>query len=251
MNDNNQFQQQPQYVQTPPPKKKNNTVLIIVLVVVGVLAMMGVGCVLVIGTLYKNFKGQYEEIESVYEDTKETIKEEMEEQKTPTKQTTASDQLFQVNINGVTINFPCTKDDFKGTGWEWDEKYAKKDLASNYTTSGGRIGKYPGGVIVNVINKSQETKHIEDCIIDDGTFYNPKDGSEKITFVGGLTYDSTITEVKNKMNSLGYTNVKETTIDNSVFLTYYKDNDQNDFRNKIEFYFYNDVISYISILTEG
>jgi len=159
--------------------------------------------------------------------------------------------LFRVVINDVVISFPCTKDSFKNTGWTWDSKYAKKDLEPGLTTTGGRIGKYPGGVVVTVINKTDKTMHIEDCTIDDGIFYNTGDNTENITFIGGLNYSSTIDEVKTKMQELGYQNHKEKSYENALYLNYYLDDNQSNYANYIEFYFYNNVIKSISINTAG
>lgn len=250
MNENNQVPQQvPHNIQPTQPKKKGNIVLVIVLAVVGVLVLLGICGALAVGKIFSEYKKAVKEVESTYEEAKDNIKKEIENN-TSTK-AEASDELFQVNVNGVVINFPCTKEAFKGTGWEWDEKYAKKDLAGNYTTSGGRIGKYPGGVVVTVINDTEETKHIEDCTIDDGTFYNPKDGSENVVFVGGIKYESTLEEVKTIMTSLGYNNPKENVVGDSVFITYYKNDDQNNYKEKVEFQFYKETMQSVSIQTAG
>ena len=159
--------------------------------------------------------------------------------------------LFQVTVNGSTINFPCTKEAFDDTGWSWDEKYAKADIEGGYTTSGGRIGEYPGGVVVSVINKTQETKHIEDCTIDDGTFYNPEDDSNQITFIGGLTFSSTVEEVKEKMEELGYKNPKESPSEDAIYLRYFLEDNPDDYKNYIEFYFNNNIIKSVDIKTAG
>lgn len=159
--------------------------------------------------------------------------------------------LLEASVNGVKIKFPATKEDFANTGWTWNENYANKMLDSGYTTSGGRIGSYPGGVVVSVINNSNEIKKIQDCTIDDATFYNPKDESSNVTFIGGINYKSTETEVKSVMESLGYKNAKVSDYDTSSYYTYYLNDDQNEYKNKIEFYFYNGVINSISIYTEG
>ncbi len=159
--------------------------------------------------------------------------------------------LFEVAINNNVIKFPTTKESFVDTGWTWDEKYANKIIDTGYTTTGGRIGKYPGGVVVTVINNSNEQKKIQDCIIDDATFYNPGDNSENVTFIGGLNYDSTEEDVKKTMLNLNYKNAKEKKYDNQSYYDYYMNDDQNNYKNYIEFYFYNGVIKSISIFTSG
>lgn len=180
----------------------------------------------------------------------ENNNQQLEEEKEDTDSVT-DNALFQAKVNGITVKFPATKESFDGTGWKWSEKYANTDLASGYTTSGGRIGTAPGGVVVTVINNSGETKHISDCIIDDGTFYNPEDGSKDVIFVGGLNFSSTADEVKSVMNNLGYSNLKEKKYDNSVYLDYYLDNDQSNYKDYIEFYYYNNVLKSIGIFTSG
>lgn len=159
--------------------------------------------------------------------------------------------LLEACVNGITIKFPATKENFANTGWTWNENYANKMIDSGYTTSGGRIGSYPGGVVVSVVNNSNEIKKIQDCTIDDATFYNPKDGSSNVTFIGGINYNSTESEVKSTMDLLGYKNVKISNYDTSSYYTYFLNDDQNEYKNKIEFNFYNGVISSISIYTAG
>lgn len=156
-------------------------------------------------------------------------------------------KINQASYNGVTITFPATKESFNGTGWTWDAKYADTDLANNYTTTGGRIGKYPGGVVVSVVNTSGETKKIQDCTIDTATFYNPKDGSENVTFIGGLDYSSTIDQVKTTMSNLGYNNVDERNYDTANYLKYYKDDNKDNYRDYIEFYYYKDSINSVTV----
>ena len=170
---------------------------------------------------------------------------------TNTDNIAVSNDMFQATVNGVQIKFPATKASFEGTGWTWDEKYATKKLDTGYTGSGGRIGTYPGGVVVSVVNTSGEMKEIQDCVIDDGTFYNPKDGSNDVVFIGGLTYSATKDQVKSKMAELNYTNVKESTVDALTNYRYYKDNNESNYKDYIEFSFYNEVLSNVSIFTSG
>ena len=163
----------------------------------------------------------------------------------------SSNDILQATVNNVRIKFPATKDSFNGTGWAWDERYATKKLDTGYTSSGGRIGSFPGGVVVGVVNLSGEVKEIQDCVIDDGTFYNPKDGSNNVVFVGGITFSSTIEEVKTKMSELKYSNVKETIIDATSKYKYYKDDNQNNYKDYIEFTFNNGTLTDVGIFTSG
>ena len=66
-----------------------------------------------------------------------------------------SNDFTYVTVNGIPIKFPATKDSFSATGWKWDEKYATRKLDSGTTSSGGRIGNYPGGVVVGVAVERQ------------------------------------------------------------------------------------------------
>ena len=163
---------------------------------------------------------------------------------------TVSGSISTINsaiVNGVTITLPATKESFVGTGWEWDPKYANTDLATGYTTSGGRMGKYPGGAVVSVVNKSGQTKKIQDCTIDYITFYNPKNGSENVTFIGGLNYNSTSAEVKSAFSKMGYKNLKERNYDSSNYYTYYLNDNTSNYRDYIEFYFYKNTLNSVTI----
>lgn len=241
--------QVPNQPSTPQPEKKNNTTILIVIIAILVLALIGLGAKMFLG----NNKADKDDGNKDTPPTQEVETGKSEETPTTPATPPANDptSISQAVVNGVTINFPCTKEAFNGTGWSWDEKYAKTDLAANYTTSGGRIGQYPGGVVVSVINDSTETKHIEDCTIDDGTFYNPGDGSKSITFVGGIDFSYNIDNVKEKMTSLGYKNVKESTVEKSVNLSYFLNDDQNNFKDQIVFNFYDNVLKSVEIRTAG
>ena len=159
---------------------------------------------------------------------------------TPTPEPTPGEDvstlsLNQASLNGVTFNFPETKTTFSNVGWTWDANYASNDVEAGTTTNGGRIGNAPGGAVVQVINKGTETAHIEDCTIYSATFYNPKDGSENVTFVGGLGYTSNLDAVKAKMTELGYTKVTETPNENAVSLRYFLNNDTTNYGYEIEY----------------
>ena len=150
-------------------------------------------------------------------------------------------------VKGVKISVPATKESFANTGWTWDEKYANTDLATGYTTSGGRLGKYPGGAVVSVINNSGQTKKIQDCIIDSITFYNPGDGSENVTFIGGLNYNSTTNDVKTTFYKLGYKAGKERNYEKSNYYTYYLNDNSSNYRDYIEFSFFDGTIRSVTI----
>ena len=157
--------------------------------------------------------------------------------------------LNQAALNGVTFSFPETKTAFSNVGWTWDANYASNDVAAGTTTNGGRIGTAPGGAVVQVVNKGTEPAHIEDCTIYSATFYNPKDGSENVTFVGGLGYTSNEEAVRAKMTELGYSKVTETPSDNGVTLRYFLNNDTTNTNNYIEFSFVSNTIENVTITT--
>ena len=155
---------------------------------------------------------------------------------------------FEVEIDGHKIGLPATKEDFDKIGWEWDPKRAEEHIDSGYTTSGGRIGKYPGGVVVNVVNNSGELKKISECQIDMMTFYNPKDGSENIKFIGGLNFNSTLDQIKSTMDRLGFKNPKVYDKDKLVNYKYYENNDsKNMYHSYIEFEFYNNEFKEVTL----
>lgn len=169
---------------------------------------------------------------------------------TTTPNTTGNDNVSAINVaivKGVRISVPATKESFANTGWEWDAKYANTDLATGYTTSGGRLGKYPGGAVISVINNSGQTKKIQDCTIDSITFYNPGDGSENVTFIGGLNYNSTTNDVKSTFSKLGYKAGKERNYEKSNYYTYYLNDNSSNYRDYIEFSFFDGAIRSVTI----
>lgn len=174
------------------------------------------------------------------------IKEDAKKEENKGNASNVSLKINQAQYNGVVITIPATKESFIGTNWTWDSKYAQKDLATGYTTS-GRIGSYPGGVVVGVINVSGQTKKIEDCTIDSATFYNPNDGSENVYFIGGINYTSTENDVTSAMSSLGYKNVKATKYDDAAYYRYFANDDQGNYKNYIEFSFYKIVLKSVSV----
>lgn len=247
----------------PMPSPKKNNTLVIVLIAVMLVVIVG-AILLFTGVFNKDETPNKENETNNTEEKKEeeeitppenndsTTTEEQENNNTEVPPTTSEiTKISQANVKGTLISFPATKESFKNTGWVWDENYAKKDLATGYTTSGGRIGTYPGGVVVSVINNSGTTKKIEDCVIDDAYFYNPKDGSEDVTFIGGITYSSKEKDVKSKMASLGFKNPKISNYDKANYYEYYLDDDQNNFKDYIQFYFYDGVLNYVAIITSG
>lgn len=182
---------------------------------------------------------------------KSTQKNPTAKNNTTTKYLVSDISLLQASVNNSIIPFPSEKRFFDDINWKWDEKYAKVDLASGYSTSGGRIGSYPGGAVVSVVNNSGETKHIEDCVIDDATFYNPKDGSVKINFFGNLSFDSTKDDVETTMKKHGYKNPKIDEDGSAIYYNYYLNDDSSNFKDYLQFYFFDGVIESVSIYTSG
>lgn len=253
-------------IQTPPINqgngiiptekgKNNNTIIIIILIAVA----------LIIGGLLLGGKDENNNDNKETTTTKKigSIKDNYQNktQKVPTTTTTnkiipnttqkpENDNLAlnEAKYNGVTITIPATKESFVGTGWTWDNEYTNTDLDPGYSTIGGRIGEYPGGVTVNVSNNSNTVKKVKDCTIDIAIFYNPEDGSENVSFIGGINYSSTIDEVKQIMSNLGYKNGEEDIYEESTYLTYYKNDDKlNNFASYTEFYFYNGKLDHVTI----
>jgi len=232
-------------------EKKSNSGLI-VLVIILIICVLGLGGYLIYNlTSNKNEVNNNQTITTITTTTTTTSTTSRVNENVDQKEDLSAISLFEVAVDNNIIKFPATKESFANTGWVWDEKYANKTIDTGYTTTGGRIGKYPGGVVVTVINNSGEQKKIQDCIIDDATFYNPGDGSENVTFIGGLNYNSSEEDVKKVMSNLGYQNVKEKINETQSYYDYYMNDDQNNFKNYIEFYFYNGVIKSVSIFTSG
>lgn len=181
----------------------------------------------------------------------EDASEQMTEAAAGTEEQTLSDDpfSFQVQVNGKIVTFPCTKEAFDGTGLEWDADYADTDLASGYTTSGGRIGEAPGGIVVSVVNLSDETRKIGDCVIDDATFYF--EGDDEFLFPGGITKDSTVEDVDALWEGVEPDYVYDK--DNAYYVTYKYTDPENPYgaSNKIEYQFFNGKLKCISVMTDG
>ena len=98
-----------------------------------------------------------------------------------------------------------------------------------------------------VANTGSETKHVEDCNIYNATFYNPKDGSENVTFIGGIAYTSSSEDVKNKMVELGYKKYSETSNGNTTNLKYFMNDNESYSNDYVEFYFVDNAIETVTI----
>lgn len=244
---------------TPAPKKDNSQTLVIIIVIAALV------CILVFLAITSGDKKDKDT-----NTTTTTTKEVDKTTSTSTTTTTTNNPIGgitttttttvapsnpqnsslawnEASYKGVTIKAPATKESFNGTGWTWDEDKKDLELKTGYTTSGGRIGEYPGGVVVGIQNTSGETKKYQDCIIDSLTFYNPKDNSENVTFIGGINYNSTIEQVKSIMKNLGHeSKLKETDYETSKYLKY-NFNADYEYRDYIEFYYYKDVLQSVTI----
>lgn len=215
-------------------KKKNNNKIIIVLLITATAISLFLGGFFVAKNFISNKNNS---------DEKDIKKPKIIKTKDVKKLT-----LFQVSVNGITISFPSNKYEFEAAGWKWDKEKAKTDLASGYSMPGGRIGEAPGGVVVSVTNLSGKTQVLEDCIIDDGDFYN-SNSKDKVFFVGGLNYNSTEDDVRNTLTNLGYKNVVTRNYENSNYYDYYLDDNKENFKDHISFYFYKGKIKSVSIYT--
>ncbi len=170
---------------------------------------------------------------------------------TPTETTPNSDgnsiDIKQATYNGVTFSFPVTKAEFESVGWTLDPNISQTDVSPGSTSSGGRVGNEPGGATIMVANTGSETKHVEDCNIYNATFYNPKDGSENVTFIGGIAYTSSSEDVKNKMVELGYKKYSETSNGNTTNLKYFMNDNESYSNDYVEFYFVDNAIETVTI----
>lgn len=158
---------------------------------------------------------------------------------------------FQASVNGTIITFPCTKEAFEPTGLAWDPDYVDIDLATGYTTSGGRIGDNPGGIVVTVVNNTGETRKVPDCVIDDACFY--MGGTEDFVFPGGITRTSTIDDVNGYWAGLG---IPASAAYNegsmyTVVYHYLNPDDPYNTKNKIKYTFFDGVLDSVYICTDG
>ena len=155
--------------------------------------------------------------------------------------------IKQATFNGVTFSFPTTKAEFESAGWTLDPNFAQVDVAPGSTAPAGRVGNEPGGATIMVANTGSETKHVEDCAIYSATFYNPKDGSENVTFIGGIAYTSSSEDVKNKMVELGYKKYSESSNGNATNLKYFMNDNESYSNDYVEFYFVDNAIETVTI----
>ena len=254
----------PPVVEQPQQPKKNNTVIIIVVVILAV-AILGVVALL---------SGNKDDKKDKTTTTTVTTTENRDLTTTTTTKdvdstttTTSTTQVIppigtttvaptpnqdnnlawnQAQYKNVTISFPATKDSFNGTGWTWDSTNAERTLKTGYTTSGGRIGSYPGGVVVSVVNMTGQDQLVKDCKIDAGTFYNPKDGSEDVRFIGGIHYGMQPDQVKAAMANKGFKKLDERPYEDSLYLKY-QFNAERSTVDYIEFYFYKGTMNSVTI----
>ena len=250
---------QPNQQTTDQPKKNNKvgSILLIVLVVI----LVGVIAYFVINGNNKKPTGENNNPNNVEVNGPNNNKEpeNNQDETKPNKNNDSNKEnsvstgeeitnYYEVEIDGNRIGLPASKEDFDKVGWEWDPKHAESHLDTGYTTSGGRIGKYPGGVVVSVINNTGELKKISECPIDSMTFFNPKDNSENIKFIGGLDFNSTLDQVKSAMEKLGFKDPKVYEVDKYVTYRYFEDNDsKNNYSSYIEFKFYDDVFNEVTL----
>ena len=155
--------------------------------------------------------------------------------------------INQAAVNGVVFTFPETKASFDKLNWKWEESYAKNSVEPGSTAEGGRIGNAPGGVSVYVYNKAETAQPIENCHIYNAIFSNPKDGSENVSFVGGLGYTTNPEAAKTRMTELGYTKVSEINNEDHVYLRYFLNNDSANANDYVEFYFINNIVETVTI----
>lgn len=159
--------------------------------------------------------------------------------------------ISQVSVNGTIISFPTTKESFVSLGWKWEETSSKNMVQPGETASGGKIGINEGGVFVNIINRNNEAKVVEDCSIYSATFINPNDESgEKISFIGDINFKSNYSNIKTKMSNVGYSNVTETTANGFIYLRYYLNDDSSNINDYVEFGLLNDMLYSVTIQTK-
>ncbi len=158
--------------------------------------------------------------------------------------------MFQASINGITINMPSNKYEFEAAGWKWNEEKAKVDVKAGYSIPGGFIGKRSVGGEVLVVNLSGKTEHVEDCTIQGIDFNYSSKKRDNVYFIGGLNFNSKENDVKDTMTKLGYKNPKINKVESSTYYRYFKEDNQNNYGDYIEFYFFKGTIKTVSIYTK-
>lgn len=157
-------------------------------------------------------------------------------------------EFNQVIVNGHAISLPSNTTNFIDAGLEIQEKDLDKTVEVSYFGTTVNLGKYPAYVTATIISPDDELINIKDGVVADVSFHNPKDGTNDVTFYGSITYNSSVEDVKKVMTNLGFT-VEEREYPNSKYMTFYKDNDKSNYKDYIEYYFYKDVITSVSVNT--
>jgi hypothetical protein len=148
-----------------------------------------------------------------------------------------------VTINGTTFNLPVDKVQLDAFGWAWGVDTTTTEVQPGEMATGIKFGSEAGGAEVSAKNTGSEVVMLDDCKIFNMVFHNPGDGSENVTFVGGLDYSTTPGTLTAKMSELGFKNGRE---DNGVY-TYYKGDNQSNAEDYIMFTFNGEVLTTVTL----
>ena len=161
----------------------------------------------------------------------------------PTPADPAATEWRSAAVNGDTVTLPADKVQLDVYGWTWGVDTSTTEVQPGETISGVKFGSETGGAEVSAKNTGSEVVMLDECKIFNIVFHNPGDGSENVTFVGGLDYSTTPGTLTAKMSELGFTNGKE---ENGAY-TYYKDDNQSNTEDYIVFSFNGDVLTTVTI----
>ena len=212
----------------PEPEKKRSQVLPIIIIIVCVLGIAGY---LLYPKLFKKEEAKPTPTPSEVTPTPDT----------PTETTVPEVNTITFNGNGIVL--PADKAVLDTFGWTWSVDTTTTEVQPGDTLTGVKLGSETGGAEVSAKNTGTEVVMLEECKFYSVTFHNPGDGSENVTFVGGLDYSTTPGTLTAKMSELGFTNGKE---ENGVY-TYYKEDNQSNTEDYIAFSFNGDVLTTVTV----
>lgn len=168
----------------------------------------------------------------------------------PTQQTPPEPDLkpfsdpfgFEISINGTTVKLPSTVADFEALGFKMDEEKRDKTIDDGYGTA---CNAYKGDsfITLSIYNNTGSPIKFSEAKVDDVSF--TKITGNNIYIYGNLKIGSTKAEVMSAYGepTRSYGNEGES----YSSLTY----EGESFRQKIEFQFNNDIVSGISITSDG
>lgn len=156
---------------------------------------------------------------------------------------TDSNELQTVKINDVKITFPTTATELEKTGWKLDENKINSDIEKNKIDT----INFGDESILSIVNNSNETKKIKDCKFNLVSFNKPTNDENNIKFVDNITFNNSLEKIKVKMSLKGYDDEDENISGKYTSIKYYKDDEDDNVSDYIEFAFYDGTMTTVRI----